>query len=309
MSGSSDKTQQPKRRFHIPTAEEMEKRRVEAEQLLSNTNIQIDMSTSILKPQHPVDNTPSETADNSTNGAQSTTTAAARVSLTPATGASPTATRAPLTPAKQAPRAYTQMVQVNELQRGNPLLSSIRNVRWTYSNTIIPDFEVGRSSCILYLSIKYHRLHPEYISQRIEALGRSYTTRVLLVYMDTDDSKVPLREINKVALMGDMTLLLAWSLDEAGRYVETLKAYEHKQPDIIRERVEDSYVGRLNSFLTSIRSVNKTDVLTLASNFKSMDKVARATVEELAMCPGIGELKAQRIYKAFNDPFVLPLNE
>ncbi|KAJ2256780.1 ssDNA endonuclease and repair protein rad10 [Coemansia sp. RSA 1935] len=300
MSGSSDKSQQPKRRFHIPTAEELEKRRVEAEQLLSNTNIQIDMSTSILKPQHPVDNTPSEPTSNGTNGAQPTTTTA--------TAASPTPTRAPLTPTKQA-RAYTQMVQVNELQRGNPLLSSIRNVRWTYSNTIIPDFEVGRSSCILYLSIKYHRLHPEYISQRIEALGRSYTTRVLLVYMDTDDSKVPLREINRVALLGDMTLLLAWSLDEAGRYVETLKAYEHKQPDIIRERVEDTYVGRLNSFLTSIRSVNKTDVLTLASNFKSMDKVACATVEELAMCPGIGELKAQRIYKAFNDPFVLPLNE
>ncbi|KAJ2272386.1 ssDNA endonuclease and repair protein rad10 [Coemansia sp. RSA 451] len=300
MSGSSDKTQQPKRRFHIPTAEELEKRRVEAEQLLSNTNIQIDMSTSILKPQHPVDNTPSEPTSNGTNGAQPTTTTA--------TVASPTPTRAPLTPTKQA-RAYTQMVQVNELQRGNPLLSSIRNVRWTYSNTIIPDFEVGRSSCILYLSIKYHRLHPEYISQRIEALGRSYTTRVLLVYMDTDDSKVPLREINRVALLGDMTLLLAWSLDEAGRYVETLKAYEHKQPDIIRERVEDTYVGRLNSFLTSIRSVNKTDVLTLASNFKSMDKVACATVEELAMCPGIGELKAQRIYKAFNDSFVLPLSE
>ncbi|KAJ2146334.1 ssDNA endonuclease and repair protein rad10 [Coemansia sp. RSA 564] len=300
MTGSSDKTQQPKRRFHIPTAEELEKRRVEAEQLLSNTNIQIDMSTSILKPQHPVDNTPSEPTSNGTNGAQPTTTTA--------TAASPTPTRAPSTPTKQA-RAYTQMVQVNELQRGNPLLSSIRNVRWTYSNTIIPDFEVGRSSCILYLSIKYHRLHPEYISQRIEALGRSYTTRVLLVYMDTDDSKVPLREINRVALLGDMTLLLAWSLDEAGRYVETLKAYEHKQPDIIRERVEDTYVGRLNSFLTSIRSVNKTDVLTLASNFKSMDKVACATVEELAMCPGIGELKAQRIYKAFNDPFVLPLNE
>ncbi|KAJ2129053.1 ssDNA endonuclease and repair protein rad10, partial [Coemansia sp. RSA 921] len=288
------------RRFHIPTAEELEKRRVEAEQLLSNTNIQIDMSTSILKPQHPVDNTPSEPTSNGTNGAQPTTTTA--------TAASPTPTRAPLTPTKQA-RAYTQMVQVNELQRGNPLLSSIRNVRWTYSNTIIPDFEVGRSSCILYLSIKYHRLHPEYISQRIEALGRSYTTRVLLVYMDTDDSKVPLREINRVALLGDMTLLLAWSLDEAGRYVETLKAYEHKQPDIIRERVEDTYVGRLNSFLTSIRSVNKTDVLTLASNFKSMDKVACATVEELAMCPGIGELKAQRIYKAFNDSFVLPLSE
>ncbi|KAJ2464026.1 ssDNA endonuclease and repair protein rad10, partial [Coemansia sp. RSA 2322] len=132
----------------------------------------------------------------------------------------------------------------------------------------------------------------------------SFRLRVLLINVDTDDCKIPLREINRIAVLGDMTVLLAWSLDEAGRYIETLKALEHRQPDSIRERVEDTYIARLSSSLTSVKSVNKTDVLTLLSNFGSFDGIAKASNDELSMCPGIGDLKAQRVFKAFNEPFL-----
>ncbi|KAJ2781830.1 ssDNA endonuclease and repair protein rad10 [Coemansia javaensis] len=198
----------------------------------------------------------------------------------------------------------SQLVLVNELQRGNPLLECIRNVRWSYSRDLVPDFEVGRASCVLYLSVRYYRLHPEYIAKRIDGLGRSYQVRVLLVLVDTDDSKIPLREINRIALQTEMTVLLAWSLDEAGRYIETLKAFENRTPDLIRERVEDSHMARLSNALTTVRSVNKTDVLTLATNFGSFATLSSASLEELTMCPGVGELKAQRIFKALNEPFV-----
>ena len=33
-------------------------------------------------------------------------------------------------------------------------------------------------------SLKYHRLHPEYIHQRIEKLGRMYNLRILLLMCD-----------------------------------------------------------------------------------------------------------------------------
>jgi DNA excision repair protein ERCC-1 len=36
---------------------------------------------------------------------------------------------------------------------------------------------------------------------------------------------------------------------------------------MIKERVDNSYMAHLNSALTSVRGVNKTDVTTLASNF------------------------------------------
>lgn len=197
----------------------------------------------------------------------------------------------------------TQSVLVNEVQRGNPLLEHVRNIRWSYSREIIPDYVIGRTTGLLFLSIKYHRLHPEYISSRISAMGTDFRLRVILVHVDTDDCKIPLREINRISALSEITLLLAWSLDEAGRYIECLKTNEFKQPDGIKERVEDNYMARLTNSLTSIRSVNKTDVLTLSANFGSLKGISKATVEKLALCPGVGDLKAQRIYKAFHESF------
>lgn len=55
--------------------------------------------------------------------------------------------------------------------------------------------------------------------------------------------------------------------EEAGAYIERYKAFEHKAPDLIKERVDDDYMSRLNSALTNIKGVNKTDVVTLATNF------------------------------------------
>lgn len=57
------------------------------------------------------------------------------------------------------------------------------------------------------------------------------------------------------------------SAQEAGRYLESYKLYERKPPDLIRERVDDSYMAHMTSALTSVRGVNKTDVTTLVSNF------------------------------------------
>ncbi|KAJ2849928.1 ssDNA endonuclease and repair protein rad10 [Coemansia brasiliensis] len=241
---SESKDNQPKRRFHIPTAEEIERQQEEAEQRLATRadEVSIDMSTSILtsQPQQPASTPTSKHPSN---------TITSNTATNPASN--PHSTSQPTVPSPN--RSYSQNLQVNELQRGNPLLTCIRNVRWSYARNILADFEVSRSLGILYLSVKYHRLHPEYISKRITGLGRTYNMRVLLVLVDFQDSKLALREINQAAVVGDMTLLLAWSLDEAGRYIETLKAYEHKQPDAIRERIDESYVAKLNNTLTSIR--------------------------------------------------------
>ena len=60
---------------------------------------------------------------------------------------------------------------------------------------------------------------------------------------------------------------MAWTNEEVGRYLETFKAYESKPPDMIKERVENDYLSKLTDCLTQIKSVNKTDVVTLSSHF------------------------------------------
>ncbi|CAN6287717.1 unnamed protein product [Urochloa humidicola] len=193
-------------------------------------------------------------------------------------------------------------ILVSHRQRGNPLLKHIRNARWSFAD-IVPDYVLGQSSCALYLSIRYHLLHPDYLYYRIRELQKNFRLRVILCHVDVEDVVKPLQEITRTALLHDCTLLCGWSLEECGRYLETIKVYENKPADSIREHMDNDYLSRLTHALTSIRHVNKTDVVTLGSSFGSLSQVMNASMEELARCPGIGERKVKRLYDTFHKPF------
>lgn len=55
--------------------------------------------------------------------------------------------------------ATAQSLYVHEVQRGNPVLKYIRNVKWEYSQDIVPDYVMG-STCALFISVKFHFRHP-----------------------------------------------------------------------------------------------------------------------------------------------------
>jgi ERCC4-type nuclease len=55
--------------------------------------------------------------------------------------------------------------------------------------------------------------------------------------------------------------------------------------------------------LCSVPAVNKTDVLTLVSTFGSMQGVCEASMEEMTLCPGLGDKKAMNLYEALHSPF------
>ncbi|XP_010485952.1 PREDICTED: DNA excision repair protein ERCC-1 isoform X1 [Camelina sativa] len=193
-------------------------------------------------------------------------------------------------------------ILVSNRQKGNPLLKHIRNVKWVFSD-IIPDYVLGQSSCALYLSLRYHLLHPDYLYFRIRELQKNFKLRVVLCHVDVEDTVKPLLEVTKTALLHDCTLLCAWSMTECARYLETIKVYENKPADLIQGQMDTDYLSRLNHSLTSIRHVNKSDVVTLGSTFGSLTHIMDASMEDLARCPGIGERKVKRLYDTFHEPF------
>lgn len=79
----------------------------------------------------------------------------------------------------------TNCVLVNPKQRGNPILKAISNVPWEFDDSIVPDYVVGVTAGILYLSLRYHQLNPDYIHNRLKQLGKRFELRVLLVQVDT----------------------------------------------------------------------------------------------------------------------------
>ncbi|CAB4405628.1 unnamed protein product [Rhizophagus irregularis] len=211
-------------------------------------------------------------------------------------------TNKPLTSINKRVGYSTNSIIVNGCQRGNPVLQFIRNVPWEFGD-IVPDYVVGQTTCALFLSLRYHRLHPEYIYNRMDKLVHSYVLRILLVLVDTDSHKESIRELTKICVINNFTMILSWSSEEAGRYLETYKVFEHKPPDLIMEKIENDYLSKLTHCMTQIRFVNKTDVVTLASTFGSLKNIMEATPEDMSICPGIGEQKVKKIQDAFEQPF------
>uniref|UniRef100_A0A8D8Q1V0 DNA excision repair protein ERCC-1 n=1 Tax=Cacopsylla melanoneura TaxID=428564 RepID=A0A8D8Q1V0_9HEMI len=211
-------------------------------------------------------------------------------------------------PPKPSASKSSNAILVNPRQKGNPLLKHIGKVPWEYDERIVPDYVMGRTTCALFLSIKYHGLKPDYIADRIKALGKLYELRVLLVMVDNKDPHHSLKYLTRVCLLCDLTLMLAWSPEEAGQMIETYKVFENKPPDMIMEKQDTDPHAKLVSTLTTVRSVNKTDATTLLSTFGSLEAIIKASKDSLSLCPGLGPSKASRLYNVLHQPFLISDN-
>lgn len=193
-------------------------------------------------------------------------------------------------------------ILVSPRQKGNPILNNIRTQPWEYSD-IPADYVLGATTCALFLSLKYHRLHPEYIYSRIRALQHKYNLRVLLTMVDIQNHEESLKELSKTSLVNNLTLILCWSAAEAGHYLELYKSYEHANPSAIKAHQSTSYAEKLVEFITVPRSVNKTDAVALVSAFGSVRAAVNARPEEIGSITGWGEKKVQRWCGTVREPF------
>jgi DNA excision repair protein ERCC-1 len=194
------------------------------------------------------------------------------------------------------------VLYVSHKQKGNGILPYIRNVPTAFSR-MVPDYIMSPKRCAIFLSCKYHSLYPQYIHRRIAELGNDFELRLLLVLIDVEDNANTLRTLNKVAVVNNLTLILAWSEEEAARYLETFKAFDGKDASLIQKREQSNFVDQVADFLTTCKGVNKTDSASLLGQFGSIQKLTKAGPDDLALIPGMGEVKVRRLYDALHKPF------
>lgn len=194
------------------------------------------------------------------------------------------------------------MLHVSTKQRGNLVLNHIRNVPTAFSK-MVPDYIMSPTSCALFLSIKYHQLYPNYIHRRLGELESDFKVRILLVLVDVEDNAKIILQLNALSVRNNMTLILAWTEKEAARYLESYKALNRKDASIIQRKEAKNYVDQVAEFIIAAKPVNKTDSANLLYHFSNVQAIIAASKDELALCPGLGHIKVQRLHDAFHQPF------
>lgn len=196
--------------------------------------------------------------------------------------------------------SHSLIVRPNQVK--NPIMKYIHRVPWE-TGDIVPDFIMGRTVCSLFLSVRYHSLHPSYIQERLNALGSLYEVRVLLVLVDTQQYHNVLKELSQLAITAQCTLMLCWSNEEAAKYLESYKIFENKPADMLMEQQANDVSSCIAECLTSVKKVNKTDAASLLTLYGTFDSIITASKEDITLCPGLGPQKAQRLYQVFHEPF------
>lgn len=200
-------------------------------------------------------------------------------------------------------------IRVNPCQKGNPLLRSITTVPWQLDSTVtLADYVLGRTTCALFLSLRYHQLNPDYLARRVHALNSDRAggcrLRVLLVQVDVLEPHHILKQVTALCVRCRLTLMVAWSADEAGHMLDTYKAFEHKPATAIQPSATDANSVHVQACeaLASVRLVNRTDAAVLLRTFGSMAELMAASERQVAACPGVGAGKAASFYRLLRTP-------
>lgn len=133
--------------------------------------------------------------------------------------------------------------------------------------------------------------------------------RVLLVVVDIDAYNEVLRKLADLCIKQDLSLVLAWSFEEAGNYIAYAKQYETSASNAtsaIRGIKSQDYRAAVVETLTSVPAVNKTDVVNLLANFHSFENVVKeaSNGNKLGDILGMGSRKVENMKRVFTEPFI-----
>ncbi|ODQ78107.1 hypothetical protein BABINDRAFT_20183, partial [Babjeviella inositovora NRRL Y-12698] len=212
-------------------------------------------------------------------------------------------------------------IKVNKAQQGNPLLKAFKGVSWEYASPLVPDYLVNSTISVFFLSLKYHRLHPEYIYLRIQktdglanqASFDNGSCNILMVIVDIENHVEVLQELNLYCIMNNLSLMLGWNFEECAKYIVACKqGLDNRATNVkaIKGIDNDSpsleFKTRFENVVTRVSRVNKTDALNLLREFGSFRALALESMlgQKLEGMNGFGEKKIENLVKMFEEPFV-----
>lgn len=156
---------------------------------------------------------------------------------------------------------------------------------------------------MLFISLRFQRIHQDYLDRRLKSLGE-WRNRILLCRVDVEQPEEALEQVTLTAFHGKLSLLLAWTDAEAAAYLETLHRHQSKGAQALMGRLtQGDHEARLREVLTTVKGINKTDAAALAARFGSFAGVAQAQREDLLRCSGIGDKKVRQLNNVFHKPF------
>jgi DNA excision repair protein ERCC-1 len=190
---------------------------------------------------------------------------------------------------------------ISKRQEKNPLIPLLSVAQSEWSDTTVADYSIGRDIAVLFLTLKYHRLHPEYLSTRIRDFRGSFPVRILLFLINDENPDQIISKLTVLSIANNMNLMLAFDYEEAARWIISLYTTQDAPVDDLKasnETMHEIAVDSLNALGTS-----KKEAESLLTELPSLGEIICSSKETLRKSCVLSDKKVDNFLAAVEEPF------
>ncbi|KAM0686365.1 hypothetical protein COBT_002414 [Conglomerata obtusa] len=187
------------------------------------------------------------------------------------------------------------MIEVNDHQKGNNLLTYLTQSSWHYS-TLTTDYQPQPQISILFLSLAFHISKPEYIHKRIKKI--QHKIKILMIKVDTQNYENILPEMHSIAFLYDHNLVVCFGNEECARYINVFSKVDSKSAERLRNQKDG-----IDDFLKSFPKITIRDIENIRKAITDVKQLSKMKIEEMNVIDGIGISKCEKITEYFNMNF------
>ncbi|ORD98478.1 ERCC1 [Hepatospora eriocheir] len=188
------------------------------------------------------------------------------------------------------------MIKVSSVQKGNVVISYLKQRNWQYDHNITCDYEINKTIGVLFLSLKYHVTKPEYVLKRLLKLNKSYRIKILMIHVDVPNYNSVIKPLYDHQ---DVTIILCKNQEECVEYIKNFEKSNEGSSEILRNK--ESSIER---FLLDIPKVTQSEVNRIRSKYTNLISLMNSKETELTETFGVGKRKAKSILDIFNKKFI-----
>lgn len=161
------------------------------------------------------------------------------------------------------------MIRVNKNQRGNNLLDYLK-IPYSFTEEITTDYEVKNFISILFVSIKYHSINPEYLIMRNNSL-KNYKIKILLILIDIPNYQDFLKDF----IIFDFQIFYCLNNFEASKFISFFYKNANLSSDNLKQKYSLDKLERKKEFFKKFPKINKNDLKNLELENKSIFEIVK----------------------------------
>ena len=190
---------------------------------------------------------------------------------------------------------------ISKRQEKNPMIPLLGGIDTRFTQSDIFDFAITDEIAILFLTIKFHRLNPQYFDDRAKKLIGPWKTRILILLIDDDNPNRHISALTQTAMAHNMTTVLAFGYEEASKWLHSYYTIQDSSLDELKSTSESNYDIAVN-MLHSL-NISRKDAEDLLNTFGSIDKILKASKEQISKATSMSSSKIDAFFAAIDKDF------